>query len=407
MDSNIVMQRSEFPLLKRRIHDHPLTYLDAAASTPRPTRVSAAMLQFERQHYANVHRGVYQLAGEATEAYEQARAKVASFIHAPAAETICFTKGATAALNLVAFGYAAHQLHTGDEIVISAAEHHSNLVPWQQVAHQTGASLKIWPLTPEGLLDMNQLAHVLTKKTKIVALAQVTNVLGEERPIAQIAAAAHAVGAIMVVDGAQAVAHQLIDVQALGADFYAFSGHKMYGPTGIGVLYGRSECLAKTFPVEFGGEMIDRVTLTTTTFKQAPWKFEAGTPPIVQAIGLGAACDFLMQVDRVALRQQEEQLRAQAATALAAISGVTVYGPLTLKGTVISFNLANCHPHDAATALDYQGIAVRAGHHCAEPMMKCLQTSATIRASLGLFNNAQDIDNLVAAVAATKEFFQS
>ncbi|MGZ9851615.1 cysteine desulfurase [Limosilactobacillus ingluviei] len=399
--------RADFPILQQTVNEEPLVYLDNAATAQRPTPVLERVRQFYQTDNANVHRGVHTLAQRATVAYEMARQKVQHFLHAAAPEEIIFTRGCTEALNLVAATYGRTHLQAGDEIVISVAEHHSNLIPWQQLAHQTGARLRYIGLTATGELDLAAAQQLINDHTKLVAVAHATNVLGTINPIQQLAALAHAHGAVIVVDGAQAVPHMPVDVQALDADFYAFSGHKLMAPTGIGVLYGKAALLADMPPYQYGGEMISAVHQQTSTWAAAPYKFEAGTPNIAGAIGLGAAIDYLQTIGMVQIAAHEQQLVAQALPALLQIEGLTVYGPHdpAQHTGVIAFNLAGLHPHDLATALDMEGIAVRAGHHCAQPLMEYLGVSATARASFYLYNTAAEAAALVAAVQKAKEFF--
>ncbi|WP_010579622.1 cysteine desulfurase [Liquorilactobacillus vini] len=399
--------RADFPILNQTVNDEPLVYLDNAATAQKPRAVVQAITNYYYHDNANVHRGVHTLAERATQEFEAVRDKVAKFINAPSREEIVYTKGTTEGLNWVAASYGSTHVKAGDEIVISYLEHHSNLVPWQQLAKKTGAILKYIDLLPDGELDLTSARRQITDKTAIVSLTQASNVLGVVNPIKKIAALAHQHGAIMVVDGAQSTPHFKVDVQAMDADFYAFSGHKLMAPTGIGVLWGKSELLADMPPLEFGGEMIDWVQLQKTTFKAAPWKFEGGTQNIAGVIGLGAAIDYLSAIGMDRVQKHEQQLVNYLLPALLEIPGVTVYGPHdpAKHSGVISFNLAGLHPHDVATALDMEGVAVRAGHHCAQPLMEWLKVAATARASLYLYNNLADAQKLVEAIKATKEFF--
>lgn len=399
--------RADFPALNQTVNDEPLVYLDNAATSQRPTPVLERLMDFYQTDNANVHRGVHTLAARATADYEGARRTVQDFIHAADPREIVFTKGCTEALNLVATSYGATQVGPGDEIVISVAEHHSNLIPWQQLAQRVGATLKYIELTPTGELDLAQAAELITSKTKLVAVAHASNVLGTVNPIRQLADLAHAVGAVLVVDGAQAVPHLPVDVQALGADFYAFSGHKMLGPTGIGVLYGRYDLLAGMPPYQYGGEMIAEVHRDESTWAQPPARFEAGTPNIAGAVGLAVAIDYLTEIGLDRIAAHEQALVARLLPQLQAIPGVEVYGPqeASQRTGVVAFNLHGLHPHDLATALDMEGIAVRAGHHCAQPLMEALGVPATARASFYFYNTAAEVDRLVAAIQKTKEFF--
>lgn len=400
--------RKDFPILFQTVNDEPLVYLDNAATTQKPQAVLDALANYYQQDNANVHRGVHTLAERATLAYEGAREKVREFIHAPSTAEVLFTRGTTTGLNWVAKSYGEAFLKPGDEIVISYMEHHSNIIPWQQVAKKTGATLKYIAITPEGFLDLADAKKQITDKTALVSLTHVSNVLGVINPIKEITVLAHQHGAVMVVDGAQAVPHMPVDVQSLDCDFYAFSGHKMCGPTGIGVLYGKRELLEKMEPVEFGGEMIDFVQLQDSTWKELPWKFEAGTPNIAGAIALGAAIDYLSEIGMEEIHRYEAELVAYVLPKLQEIDGLEIYGPQnpTDHTGVIAFNLAGLHSHDVATALDMEGVAVRAGHHCAQPLIKALAVPATARGSFYFYNTKDDADRLVDAIIATKEFFQ-
>lgn len=402
---NLTEIRKDFPVLHQQVNGERLAYLDSAATAQLPTPVMEKIMYYYQHDHANVHRGTYLLAQRATDEYEAARQKVADFINAPRAENIVFDRSTTEGLNWLAQGLAT-RLKPGDSIVVSIMEHHSNLVPWQQVAKRTGAELKFIGLTPRQELDLADAARKIDARTKIVAVAHASNVLGVVNPIQKIGELAHRQGACLIVDGAQAVPHMPVDVQALDADFYAFSGHKMMAPTGIGVLYGKREWLAKLPPVQFGGEMIEHVTKHDATFKPIPWCFEAGTPNIGGAIALGAAIDYLnsLGMDQVAL--YEQQLAQYALRELQNIADLKIYGPLDHHTGVIAFNLGHLHPHDVATALDLEGVAVRAGDHCTQPLMDYLNISATDRASLYIYNDQQDVDQLVTALKETKEFFE-
>ena len=398
--------RQDFPLLGRTVNGKPLVYLDSAATSQKPAAVLEAMDEFYRGHYANVHRGAYALADEATTAYEEARAKVARLIGADTRE-VAFVRGTTSALNTVAWGWGLHHLRTGDRILLTMMEHHANIVPWQLVARHTGAELVYLPLTPDYRLDLDGLPALLDERVKVVSVTGMSNVLGTIPPLAEIAQAARGVGAVMVVDGAQAVPHLPIDVQALGIDFLAFSGHKMLGPTGVGVLWGRLEVLEEMEPFEGGGEMIRDVQLFESTWKEAPWKFEAGTPPITQAVGLGAAVDYLEKLGMPSVRHHEIELTSYALERLAELPQLTVYGPSEPeeRGGAMSFTLADIHAHDLATILDQEGVAVRAGHHCAKPLMRVLGVPATTRASFYVYNTQEDVDALVSALRRAAELF--
>nr|WP_295971873.1 cysteine desulfurase [uncultured Bacillus sp.] len=405
MDINEI--RKLFPILDQEVNGHSLVYLDSAATSQKPVNVIETINQYYRGYNSNVHRGVHTLGTRATDAYEGAREKVRKLIHAKSIEEVIFTRGTTASLNIVAASYGRANLHEGDEIVITYMEHHSNLIPWQQVAKATGATLKYIPLQEDGTLSLDDVKATITPNTKIVSVTSVSNVLGVINPIKDIAKIAHANGAVMVVDGAQGVPHMKVDVQDLDCDFLAFSGHKMCGPTGIGVLYGKKQLLENMEPVEFGGEMIDFVGLYDSTWKELPWKFEGGTPIIAGAIGLGAAIDFLQETGLEKILEHEHKLTTYALERMSAIDGMTIYGPKEAekRAGVITFNISDVHPHDVATVLDAEGIAVRAGHHCAQPLMKWLNVSATARASFYLYNTEDDIDKLVEGLVKTKEYF--
>ncbi|MDM5228602.1 cysteine desulfurase [Cytobacillus sp. NJ13] len=399
--------RQMFPILNQEVNGKPLVYLDSAATSQKPVPVIEALDKYYREYNSNVHRGVHTLGTRATDGYEGAREKVRKFINAKSTEEVIFTRGTTTSINTVAASYGRVNLSEGDEIVISYMEHHSNIIPWQQVAKQTGATLKYLPLQEDGTISLEDVRETVTGDTKIVSIMQVSNVLGVMNPIKEIAKIAHENGAIMVVDGAQSAPHMKIDVQDLDCDFLAFSGHKMCGPTGIGVLYGKKKHLEKMEPVEFGGEMIDFVGLYESTWKELPWKFEGGTPIIAGAIGLGAAIDFLEQIGLDAIEAYEHKLAAYAMEKMSAIDGMTIYGPkeASKRAGLVTFNIDDVHPHDVATVLDAEGIAVRAGHHCAQPLMKWLKVSATARASFYLYNTEEDIDKLVSGLVKTKEYF--
>jgi cysteine desulfurase/selenocysteine lyase len=401
---NATALRERFPLLGRPQDGRRLVYLDSAATSQKPDVVLEAIQRYYVEDNANVYRGVYRLAARATEAYEAARTKVAAFIGARPEEVV-FTRGTTEALNLVAHGYARRHLRPGDEVVVTEAEHHSNLVPWQEVAKETGARLRFLPLDEEGFASREGLLSVLGERTRILALAHVSNVLATVQPIRQLADAAHAAGAVVVVDGAQSVPHMPVSVEELGADFLAFSGHKMCGPTGVGVLFGRYELLEATHPLFFGGEMIEHVDLLTSDYKEPPHKFEGGTPPIAEVVALGAAVDFLASVGMEEVDRHDRALAEEAARRLREIPGVDVYGPKGERAGLVTFNLRGVHPHDVATALDQYAVCVRAGHHCAQPLMRRLGVAASVRASFYLYNDEEDVDRLIEAVAAAKEFF--
>ena len=400
--------RKDFPILFQEVNDEPLVYLDNAATTQKPTQVLDVLRHYCEHDNANVHRGVHTLAERATADYENSREKVRAFINAKETAEVLFTRGTTTGLNWLARSYGDAFIKEGDEIVISYMEHHSNIIPWQQLVERTGAVLRYLPLTDQGFIDMTAAKDIINEKTAIVSLAYVSNVLGVINPIKELAEMAHANNAVMIVDGAQATPHMAVDVQALDADFFAFSGHKMCGPTGIGVLYGKRQWLEQMEPVEFGGEMIDFVNLFDSTWKELPWKFEAGTPNIAGAIALGAAVDYLNEIGMENIHRYEQELVDYVLPKLHEIDGITTYGPQDPKHHtgVIAFNLDGIHPHDVATALDMEGIAVRAGHHCAQPLMNYLNLPATARASFYFYNTKEDADRLIEAIQATKEFFK-
>ncbi|QHE62993.1 cysteine desulfurase [Rossellomorea vietnamensis] len=399
--------RKQFPILDQEVNGHPLVYLDSAATSQKPVSVIEAVNDYYRGYNSNVHRGVHTLGTRATDGYEGAREKVRNFINASSTQEVIFTRGTTTAINTVAASYGRANLAEGDEIVITHMEHHSNIIPWQQLAKETGATLKYVPLQENGTIAIEDVRETVTPQTKIVSIMMVSNVLGTMNPIKEITKIAHENGAVMVVDGAQAAPHMKIDVQDLDCDFFAFSGHKMVGPTGIGVLYGKKKHLNSMEPVEFGGEMIDFVGLQESTWKELPWKFEGGTPIIAGAIGLGAAIDFLEQVGLHNIEEHEHKLAAYALDKMSEVEGMTIFGPSDpgQRAGLVTFNIDDVHPHDVATVLDAEGIAVRAGHHCAQPLMKWLNVSATARASFYLYNTEEDIDKLVAGLVKTKEFF--
>lgn len=403
---NPALIKEQFPILNQEINGHPLVYLDSAASSQKPRKVLDALKHYYEWDNANVHRGVHTLGSRATDDYESARERVARFIGAERTEEVIFTRGSTTALNLVAFSYGASVLSEGDEIVITPMEHHSNLIPWQQLALKTGAVLKYIPLQPDGSVALADVENNVTPKTKIVAMAYVSNVLGVVNPVKQIAEIAHRHGAVMVVDGAQSTPHMKVDVQDLDCDFYVFSGHKMCAPTGIGVLYGKKRLLEAMEPIEFGGEMIDDVGLYESTWKELPYKFEGGTPIIAGAVGLAAAIDFLEEIGMDEIHRHETKLAAYSIERLSEIDGVTIYGPREREVGLITFNLDDVHPHDVATVLDASGIAIRAGHHCCQPLMRWLEASATARASFYLYNTEEDIDRLADALIQAKEYFK-
>lgn len=393
--------RADFPILARTIHDKPLVYLDSAASAQKPQSV-VDTIRYQYEHeYANVHRGAYLLSETLTTKYEAAREKVRAFINAGSDKEVVFTKGATESLNLVASTFG-RTLKAGDEVVITGLEHHSNIVPWQLLRDQVGIVLKVVPVAPDGDVPLSAIKHAISAKTKLVAVAHVSNALGTILPIQEIAQAAHHVGAKILVDGCQGIVHQSVDVQALECDFYAFSGHKLYGPNGIGVLYGKQELLEAMPPYQGGGEMISTVTFERSEWAELPAKFEAGTPPIVPAVGLGAAIDYVSAFDPQAVKAHEDALLDYGTERLGSVDGVTLIGTAPSKTAVLSFVVEGAHPHDLATILDRSGVCVRAGHHCAQPLMDAFNVTATLRASFGIYNKRDEVDALVDALERAK-----
>ncbi|HEX5467485.1 MAG TPA: cysteine desulfurase [Gaiellaceae bacterium] len=399
--------REDFPIFEQLIHDQPLAYLDTAASSQKPHAVLDAMTHFYETSYANIHRGVYDLGERATEAYEGAREKVRGFVNAGSAREIVFTHNVTAALNLVAYGWGLDNLGPGDLVVATEMEHHSNFVPWQYIAGRTGADFVVVPVDASGELLADELDAIAARgNVKVLACAHVSNSLGTVNPVERLIAWAHEQGALAVVDGAQAVPHRAVDVQALGADFYAFTGHKMCGPTGIGVLWGRAAHLQAMSPFELGGHMIRKVTVERTTWNELPGKFEAGTAPIAEAVGLGAAIDYLDSVGLDAIERHEHELVEYALSRLEALDGVRIFGPSAdRRAGIVSFELEGIHPHDVAQILDSEGVAVRAGHHCNQPLMAKLGVPATTRASFYLYTLPEEIDRLVAGIEKARKVF--
>ncbi|GAB3057726.1 cysteine desulfurase [Virgibacillus ainsalahensis] len=396
--------RGQFPILNQEVNGHPLVYLDSSATSQKPQSVIDAVNDYYSQDNSNVHRGVHTLGTRATEKYEGSREKVRAFINAASTAEVIFTRGTTTAINTVAYSYARANLKEGDEVVITPMEHHSNIIPWQQAVKATGATLKYIPLEDDGTITLDSVRETITTDTKIVAITHVSNVLGTVNPVKEIAKIVHENEAVLLVDGAQGAPHLKVDVEDLDCDFYCFSGHKMCAPTGIGVLYGKRELLENMEPMEFGGEMIDFVNLYDSTWKELPWKFEGGTPIIAGAIGLGAAIDFLNEIGMDQITAHEQELAEYAMKQVRTIDGMEVYGPQE-RAALVTFNLDDVHPHDAATVLDAEGIAVRAGHHCAQPLMRWLDVSATARASFYLYNTKEDVDRLVDGLLKTKEYF--
>ncbi|MCH8116366.1 MAG: cysteine desulfurase [Chloroflexi bacterium] len=399
--------RADFPILSRKINDRPLVYLDNAATTQKPRQVIAALTNFYEHTNSNVHRGVHTLSIEATDAYELARTKVAKFINAPRPETVIWTRNTSESLNLVAATWANAHVGEGDNIVITAMEHHSNIVPWQQLAARKNAELRYLAVGKDGLLDMANIESIIDSRTKIVSVTHVSNVLGTVNPVAELANRAHEVGAVILIDAAQSVPHMPVDVQAIDADFLCFSAHKMLGPTGIGVLYGKYDLLDEMPPYMFGGDMILEVTYEDATWNDLPYKFEAGTPNIADAIATGAAVDYLSELGMENVWEHEQQLTAYGMDQISSLNHITIFGPEdpALKGGVISFVHDKIHPHDLGTALDQQGIAIRTGHHCAMPLVRSYGVVAAARASFYVYNTKTEIDALVDGIRETERYF--
>ena len=405
MSLNAEKIRADFPILATETRGRPLTYLDSAASAQKPKAVIDAMADFYAAHYANIHRGVYQLSAEATIAYEAVRGKVARFIGASDEREIVFVRNATEAINLVARSWGEMNVGEGDEIVLTWMEHHANIVPWQMLAERKGATIRVAEIDDDGVLDVNHLTSLLGPKTKLLAFTHVSNALGTINPVAELVALARERGITTLVDGAQAVPHQPVDVSAIGADFYVFSGHKVFGPSGAGVLHGRFEMLDAMPPFLGGGDMIEIVSFEGTTFAPVPQKFEAGTPDIASIIGFGAAIDYLDGIGMDAIAAYEHELLEYATERLEAVSGLRIIGRAKEKAAVLSFVLEDAHPHDIGTCLDGDGVAVRAGHHCAQPLMKRIGVPATARASLAFYNTREDVDRLADALVKTAALF--
>jgi len=399
--------RQDFPILARRVHDKPLVYLDNAATSQKPRQVIQALVDYYEQTNANIHRGLHTLAEEATDAYERARGKVARFIGASGADEILFTRNTTEALNLVAYTWAVDNIREGDEIVISTMEHHSNIVPWQWVAERQGAVLKYAEVDDDGKLDLAQIEQLVTDRTKLVSMMHVSSVLGTINPIKEIARIAHANGALLMADGAQSVPHLPVNVAELDCDFLAFSSHKMLGPTGVGVLWGRREILQEMRPFLGGGEMIEIVERQTTTYNVLPWKYEAGTPNIADVIALGAAIDYLTELGMDRVRAHEIEITAYALEKLSKVPGITIYGPKTAeeRGGVVAFTVDDLHPHDLGQIVDYDGVAIRAGQHCCQVLSHAIGVPATARASFYVYNTPEEVDVLVAAVEGARAMF--
>ena len=404
---DVTRVRQDFPILNRKVHDKPLVYLDNAATTRKPRQVIDALVNYYSRYNANIHRGLHALAEEATAAYEAVREQTARFLHAPSARGIVFTRNATEAINVFANAWGRANLKPGDQILLTEMEHHSNLVPWQLIAKATGARLAFIPVTDDGRLELSGLDTLLGARTKLVSVTLMSNVLGTINPVARIAAAAHRHGALVVVDGAQGVPHLPVDVTQLGCDALAFSAHKMLGPTGVGVLWARETLLESMEPFLGGGEMITDVQLTSATWNEIPWKFEAGTPNIADVIAFGEALAYLERVGMEQVRAHEMSLTEYALKRLGEVEGLTLYGPgdVEQRGAAIAFNLEGLHPHDVGTVLDAEGVAVRAGHHCAKPLMRRLGVVATLRASVYLYNTPEEIDRLAEAIGVARAFF--
>ena len=401
---NLEQVRRDFPALNQHMHGKPLVYLDNAATSQKPRQVIDAVTRHYEENNANVHRAIYELGERATAAYESARQKVAEFINAEDWRSIVFTRGTTEGINLVAYAWGRHNLGPGDEVLITEMEHHSNIIPWQLLARDTGATLRYIPIREDHTLDLENLEQYITNRTRLVAVVHQSNVFGTVNPVGDIVRQAREAGALVLVDGAQSVPHFPVDVQALGADFLAFSGHKMLGPTGVGVLYARTELLEAMEPFLGGGEMISMVTMQEATWNQLPWKFEAGTPNIAQAVGLGAAIDYLNQLGMDRIAHYGEQLTRYARQVLSRIPGLTIYGHAPTSSSALPFNIDGIHPHDLAQLLDQEGIAVRAGHHCAQPLMRSLGVPATTRASFYFYNTPAEIDRLAEGIEKAVAF---
>ena len=397
--------RADFPILSRQVNGKPLVYLDSAASAQKPNQVIEALVAAYQDTYSNVHRGLHFLSEASTDAYEAVRGKVADFIGAASGEEIVLTAGATMSLNLIAQSWALPRLQAGDEILLSIAEHHANIVPWQMVAEKTGAVVRAFPMETDGSFRMSAMTDMISAKTRIISIPHVSNVLGTVFPVAEIAKHARAAGALLVVDGCQGVVHMPVDVQALGADFYVFSAHKLYGPNGVGVLWGRADILAEMPPFLGGGDMIDRVTIERSTYAEPPQRFEAGTPAIAETIALGAAIDYVSQIGMAQIRAHEQDILSYAHQRLSAVEGLRLIGTAAGKSGVVSFTMDSAHPHDISTIIDNDGVAIRAGHHCAQPLMDFLDLPSTARASVGVYSTKQEFDVLATALEKVNRIF--
>jgi cysteine desulfurase/selenocysteine lyase len=400
--------RKDFPILKRKVYGKPLVYLDNAATSQKPRQVIQALVDYYEGYNANIHRAVHALGEESTAAYEAAREKVRAFVNAPSTESIIFTRNTTEAINLVAYSWGRANIREGDEIVLTQMEHHSNLIPWQQLAKEKGATVRYIPVTEQGTLELNGLENLFDARTKMMALPHVSNSLGTINPVEKIAAEARRHGVTLLIDGAQGTPHLPVDLQAIAPDFYAFSSHKMLGPTGVGVLYGRRELLEEMEPFLGGGEMIRKVTFEDATWNDLPWKFEAGTPNIADVIAFGAAIDYLNELGMDNVREHEVEITEYALSRLSKVDDITLYGPpdASERGGVVSFNLGDLHPHDVGTILDRHGVAIRAGHHCTQPLMRCMGITGTARASFYVYNTMEEVDVLVEALADARSFFK-
>jgi len=397
--------RQDFPILSKQVYGKPLVYLDNGASAQKPRAVLDAIQKAYSEDYSNVHRGLHFLSNKATEEFEGARDKVRDFLHAASSEEIVFTRSATEAINVVAYGYGMNEIGEGDEIVLTIMEHHSNIVPWHFIREKNGAKLVFVPVEDDGSIDIEAFEKAITPRTKLVATTHMSNVLGTVVDVKAVTALAHAKGIPVLVDGSQAAVHMPVDVQDIGCDFYVLTGHKLYGPTGIGILYGRREMLERTRPFNGGGEMIVEVTEETVTYNAPPHRFEAGTPPIVQAIGLGAAIDYMNMIGRDAVAAHEESLRDYAHERLKAVNSLRIYGEAPGKGAIVSFDLEGIHAHDVSMVIDREGVAVRAGTHCAQPLLKRFGATSTCRASFGMYNTLAEIDRLAEALEKARRFF--
>ncbi|HVP05477.1 MAG TPA: cysteine desulfurase [Dehalococcoidia bacterium] len=407
MTLDVAQIRRDFPILQRQVHGKPLVYLDNAATSQKPRQVIDALVRYYETTNANIHRAVHTLGEEATAEYEEAREKVRRFINAPTTESVIFTRNTTESINLVAYSWGRANIREGDEILLTQMEHHSNLIPWQLLAREKGATVRYVPVAADGTLELNGFENLFDARTKMMALPHVSNSLGTINPVERIAAEARRHGVMLLIDGAQGAPHLPVDVHAIGADFYAFSSHKMLGPTGVGVLYGRKELLEEMEPFLGGGEMIRKVTFEGATWNDLPWKFEAGTPNIADVIAFGAAIDYLEALGMENVRAHEAELTAYALDRMAAIPDITLYGPTDIdqRGGVVSFNFPDLHPHDIGTVLDQYGVAIRSGHHCTQPLWRCLGVSGSARASFYVYNTPGEVDALVDAVKAARSYF--